>query len=72
MIGRLPECDVRVEDTQVSRRHAEVRPDADGYVLVDLGSLNGTLVNGVPVTEHPLVDGDEIKLGAAIIRFEAS
>jgi Protein of unknown function (DUF3662)/FHA domain len=72
VIGRLPECDVRVEDTQVSRRHAEVRPDADGYVLVDLGSLNGTLVNGMPVTEHLLVDGDEIKLGAAIIRFEAS
>ncbi len=72
VIGRLPECDVHVEDTQVSRRHAEIRADAGGYVLVDLGSLNGTLVNGMPVTEHLLVDGDEIKLGAAIIRFEAS
>ncbi len=72
VLGRLPECDIRIEDNQVSRRHAEVRPDADGYVLVDLGSLNGTLVNGMPVTEHLLVDGDEIKLGAAIIRFEAS
>jgi hypothetical protein len=72
VIGRLPECDVRIQDSQASRRHAEVRPDADGYVLVDLGSLNGTAVNGVPVKDHVLVDGDEITIGGTTIRFEAS
>jgi pSer/pThr/pTyr-binding forkhead associated (FHA) protein len=72
LIGRLPESDVRIQDSQASRRHAEVRPDADGYVLADLGSLNGTAVNGVPVKEHVLVDGDEITIGGTTIRFEAS
>ena len=72
VIGRMPDCDVRVDDTQVSRRHAEIRPDAGGYVLADLGSLNGTRVNGAPVGEHVLVDGDEIRVGPATIRFEAS
>lgn len=72
VIGRLPECEIRIDDSVASRRHAEVRPDADGYVLTDLSSLNGTTVNGVPVAEHPLVDGDEVTIGATTIRFEAS
>ena len=44
----------------VSRRHAEVRRQGDGFVVVDLGSTNGTKVNGVGVREQRLVDGDEI------------
>ena len=55
-----------------SRRHAEVRPTGDGFLLVDLGSMNGTLVNGVAVRERLLHDGDEISLGATVMRFEAS
>jgi hypothetical protein len=72
LIGRLPGCSVPVDDPRVSRRHAEVRPDPNGYVVRDLGSLNGTTVNGASVKERLLDDGDEIGVGSAIIRFEAS
>ncbi len=69
--GRLPDCTVTLNDPNVSRHHAEIRPGA-AIVLVDLGSTNGTLVNGVRVTEpHPLLDGDVISMGQSHIRFEA-
>jgi hypothetical protein len=71
-IGRLPDCPVSLTDPQASRRHAEVRPSGDGFVLVDLGSMNGTTVNGVGVREQRLDDGDEIGVGSTTIRFEAS
>lgn len=72
VIGRLPECEVRIEDGLASRRHAEIRPDSDGYVLADMSSLNGTTVNGRAIAEQLLADGDEITIGATTIRFEAS
>lgn len=71
-IGRLSECDIQVDDTHVSRRHAEVRRDGDAFVVVDLQSSNGTRVNGATVKERVLTDGDEIKVGNTAIRFEAS
>ena len=63
---------VRLTDTSVSRRHAEVRRSGDGWILVDLGSTNGTRINGVPVTDRRLQDGDTITVGDASLRFEAS
>jgi hypothetical protein len=71
-IGRLPECDVVLNDKNVSRRHAEVRKEGDAFVVVDLGSTNGTKVNGAGVQQRPLADGDEITVGASTLRFEAS
>lgn len=71
-IGRLVECDVVLDDPNASRRHAEVRADGDGYVLVDLGSTNGTTVNGQPIDHRRLVDGDVITIGGHHLRFEAS
>lgn len=71
-IGRLPDCTVTLPDAQVSRHHAEIRPDGDGFVVADLGSTNGTRVNGARVREHHLVDGDEIVVGSTVLRFEAS
>jgi len=62
--GRLPECTITFDDTNVSREHAEIRPDGDGFVLTDLGSTNGTTVNGVTVTARRLDDGDVVALGA--------
>ncbi|MEZ5321433.1 MAG: FHA domain-containing protein [Microthrixaceae bacterium] len=59
-----------VEDAKASRRHAEIRPDADGFVLVDLASTNGTSVNGRLITTRRLVAGDDIALGQTHIRFE--
>jgi hypothetical protein len=72
VIGRMPECAVPLTDPQVSRQHAEVRRDDTGYRVVDLGSMNGTLVNGVVVRDQVLNDGDVIQVGATSIRFEES
>jgi hypothetical protein len=71
-IGRQAECDIVLDDTNVSRRHAEVRRQGEDYVLIDLGSTNGSKVNGARVKVHPLADGDEIALGKSLLRFEAS
>lgn len=71
-LGRLPECDVVLNDPNVSRRHAEFRRTADGVVVTDLGSTNGTRVNGVPVREQQLVSGDEITVGSSTLVFELS
>lgn len=71
-IGRLPDCDVMLDDRNVSRRHAEVRRASNGFVLVDLDSTNGTRVNGAGVKERRLTDGDAITVGTATLRFEAS
>jgi hypothetical protein len=72
VLGRLPECDVVVNDPNVSRRHAEFRRVSDGVVVTDLGSTNGTRVNGVPVREQQLISGDEITVGSTTLVFELS
>jgi hypothetical protein len=72
-IGRGSDVTVRLNDSSVSRRHAEVRPSSDGgWVLTDVGSTNGTRVNGAAVRERRLTDGDTIAVGDAVLRFEAS
>ena len=71
-LGRNADCTVTLADPRASRRHAEIRATAEGFLVVDLGSMNGTLVNGVPVKEHVLHDGDELAVGATKMRFEAS
>ncbi len=71
-LGRAAECEIRLADTSVSRRHAEVRRQGSNIVVVDLGSTNGTKVNGSPVRERRLADGDEITVGTTSLRFEAS
>jgi len=72
VIGRSADADVRLTDTSVSRRHAEVRRTGDTWTVVDLGSTNGTRVNGAGVRERRLADGDTIAVGDATLRFEAS
>jgi len=71
-IGRLPECDVVLSDPNASRRHAEVRRRGNEFIVVDLGSTNGTKVNGGGIRERRLADGDDITVGGTHIRFEAS
>jgi DNA-binding response OmpR family regulator len=62
-IGRWPDNDVVVEDRWASRYHAEVRREGHAYTVYDLGSKNGTYVNGHLINEaHPLVDGDQISV----------
>jgi len=72
-VGRLPESTISINDTNVSRNHAEIRTGSAAYVAVDLGSTNGTMVNGVRfVGEQRLNDGDIISFGSTHVRFEAS
>lgn len=75
-IGRGAPNDVALDpylDPTVSAQHAEIRLEADGFVLYDMGSLNGTYVNGQPVRRVALKTGDEISLGrrGPIIVFRA-
>ncbi len=63
IIGREETCDVVIPDRQVSRQHARIRLEADRYVLEDMGSKNGTFVNGHELPgPYPLQDGDEIQI----------
>ncbi len=72
IIGRLAECDIAFDDSNVSRRHAEIKAVAGGFAVNDLGSTNGTKVNGVTITfERALRDGDIISVGSHSIRYEA-
>jgi pSer/pThr/pTyr-binding forkhead associated (FHA) protein len=71
-IGRTPVCTIVLADPNVSRNHAEIRPQGRGFIVVDLGSTNGSRVNGVRVREQMLVDGDELAFGNTRMRFEAS
>jgi hypothetical protein len=69
IIGRLDESDVVVPDPGVSRRHAEVRRDDGEYILSDLGSTNGTMVNEASIGERTLADGDRITVGSSVLEF---
>jgi pSer/pThr/pTyr-binding forkhead associated (FHA) protein len=71
-IGRSRECDIVLGDSNVSRRHAEIRPGAHGrWTIADLGSTNGVRVNGHAITgAHPLDPGDELVVGTVTVHFE--
>jgi hypothetical protein len=68
-LGRSRGCEIRVPDLNVSRRHAEVRNNDGAYWIVDLGSTNGTEVNGERIERERLRDGDRITLGSTEIVF---
>jgi len=73
LIGRLADCTVTVSDTNTSRHHAQITRSGSGFVIADLGSTNGTSVNGDRLTaDHRLADGDIITVGSVSLRFEAS
>lgn len=61
--GRHPESDIFLDDVTVSRRHAEFRREGGEFVVVDVGSLNGTYVNREPVDTAVLANGDEVQIG---------
>jgi DNA-binding winged helix-turn-helix (wHTH) protein len=67
-LGRAEDCDVVLPERQISRYHARIERDATGYLLRDLGSRNGTAVNGEPIRGLPyrLRDGDEIQLAGVL------
>jgi hypothetical protein len=69
VVGRSRKCDLRLPGTDASRRHAEISGSAQGFTLLDLGSTNGTYVNGQRVRECVLQPGDQIEIGASLITF---
>jgi hypothetical protein len=71
-IGRSPDSAIVLADPNVSRKHAEIRPHGDAWVVVDLGSTNGSRINGARIASQELRDGDDISFGNTHARFEAS
>ena len=72
-IGRQSGCTITIRDTNVSREHAQLRRRPNGWTIRDLGSTNGTKLNGVRVeSEQMLANGDVIMLGAIKVTFEIS
>ena len=75
-LGRALEADVRVNDARASRLHARIRTERDAgsgetrYRIIDLGSTNGTLLNGRPITEAVLEEGDKLVIGEHLMRFD--
>ena len=68
-LGRDVSNAIQLHDTEVSRRHAIIRRTGDSYSLTDLGSSNGTFVNGKRVDTHELISGDEVQLGSTQMLF---
>jgi hypothetical protein len=70
-IGRSRQCDVVIDDPNMSRQHAEIRPRGGSWVLTDLGSTNGSCLNGRRIDQPEVIKpGDEIEVGTSLIRFE--
>ncbi len=71
VVGRAPGCDLVLDDAAASREHVEVSADPQGFVWRDLGSTNGTLLNGAKTPGGRLQHGDVLLIGATSLRFEA-
>ncbi len=71
IIGREVKCAIMLNDNSVSRQHSSITRLAEGYLLRDLGSSNGTYVNGQRVQEYLLCDGDRVSIGDIEFWFEA-
>lgn len=69
VLGRGTDCDLRLVDSGVSRHHAELRFEDDEVVLIDLGSTNGTLVDGWAASRTPLRNGARIEMGHTVLVF---
>jgi pSer/pThr/pTyr-binding forkhead associated (FHA) protein len=72
LVGQGPSCDLGLTDRAISRRHLGFELADGGLRVADLGSTNGTRVNGAGITERQLHDGDTISVGDSQLRFEAS
>jgi len=71
-IGRDSVNEIVINDAEISRRHARLTFQGGKYVLEDLGSTNGSRINGVRITSQELREGDDVSFGNTHLRFEAS
>jgi pSer/pThr/pTyr-binding forkhead associated (FHA) protein len=69
--GRDPSREIQITDPKVSRKHFLVRAEGEGHMIVETKAKNGIFVNGNPVEQHLLVDGDEIKVGETVLTYYA-
>ena len=72
IIGRSEDCDITIDDTRVSRRHARITRRGDDFFLEDLGSSNGTFIREEQLTPHrskELIDGDDIRVGSTRLNY---
>lgn len=69
VLGRTDSADIQVLDTKSSREHAELTKFSDTYIVTDLGSQNGIIVNDLKVSQHQLSDGDKIIIGQTVFKF---
>jgi len=72
MSGRHPDSDIFLDDVTVSRKHAIFRRTPQGFVVRDVGSLNGTYVNRERIDQAPLHQGDEVQIGKFRLVYYAS
>ena len=70
VVGRTDECDLMIDDPAASRQHVEAYPGEDAFYWKDLGSTNGTLINGLRMLKGELKDGDKIEIGETVLHFE--
>lgn len=69
VLGRREDCQIRIPLANVSRQHCEIAKDPEGVVIRDLGSANGTYINGQRVQEHRVKPGDVLSLGSVVFVF---
>lgn len=69
LIGRDTKCDIKIMEEGISRQHAKIEKHKDVYIISDLGSTNGTSVNGEQVPQTTIQEGDKIRLGDVLLRF---
>ena len=69
VLGRGEGVGIPLPDDEVSLQHAAVEYTGDGFRVVDLGSTNGTLVNGAPIQSHALEHGDRLQLGSHVVQL---
>ncbi|HVJ84880.1 MAG TPA: FHA domain-containing protein, partial [Caulifigura sp.] len=72
VVGRLPECEIHLDSNMISRKHARLKKSGTNVVIEDLGSGNGTFVNGQRITGVvTLQHDDRVKFGPLLTRFES-
>ncbi len=73
IIGRADDCDVQIRSASVSRHHCVIElDDVDRWIVRDMGSTHGVLVNGTPVAQTHLRDGLRVRIGPAVLAFRAA
>ncbi len=71
IVGRAEDCDVRIASGAVSRHHCAIEPDESDWIIRDLGSTHGLELEGVKIEQANIKDGLSVKIGPAVLRFQA-